>query len=173
MEKQILRGNIGTPFMPLMHTLNVRTRTSKCWTKTKNRNHTFSNKKTRRRELKSSKSHVDKKNKFFFSRKRKYVYIIYRRYCFFLDGVVSDRADPGFKPSRYTPRRRRRGRRRSSAPRPGRRRCLPFAPVVVVGRRDVPVEVAEQVVELRHGVSDDRQTAAGRQVVTRLGAFHS
>lgn len=48
---------------------------------------------------------------------------------------------------------------------------LPFASVVMVCRRDVPIEIAEQVVELRHQVSDYRQATASRQVIIGIG-FH-
>lgn len=42
---------------------------------------------------------------------------------------------------------------------------------MMVGRRDVSIEVAEQVVELRHQVSDYRQATASRQVIIGIG-FH-
>lgn len=49
---------------------------------------------------------------------------------------------------------------------------LPFTSVVVVGRGNVSVEIAEQIVELGHQISDYHRTIARRKVVTRLGTFH-
>lgn len=41
----------------------------------------------------------------------------------------------------------------------------------MIGRRNVSIEIAEQIVELGHQISDHHQTATRREVVTGLGTF--